>query len=111
MRVSADSPIDPDIGSLFAPPRAPDGSSAPAWDPGRYVFEVSYKGPFAQPAWFGVDIIAVHPLDEPTGSAWLRPWHPAPRPRRHRRTARGHSSSGHVPTSVTLVAVSGRPDR
>jgi hypothetical protein len=68
MRLSADSPADPNVGSLFAPPRAPDGSSAPAWPAGRYVFEVSYQGPFAKPAWFGVDIIAVHPLDEPSAT-------------------------------------------
>ncbi len=73
MRLSADSPTDPDIGSLFTPPRAADGSSAPAWAPGRYVFEVSYKGPFAQPAWFGVDIIAVHPLDVPSEAPSVAP--------------------------------------
>ncbi|MFI5225656.1 MAG: hypothetical protein ACHQ3P_03160 [Candidatus Limnocylindrales bacterium] len=72
MRLSADSPVDPDVGSLFAPPRAPDGSSA-TWTPGRYVFEVSYQGPFAQPAWFGVDIIAVHPLDDPSETPSVAP--------------------------------------
>ncbi|MFI5042887.1 MAG: hypothetical protein ACHQNA_13755 [Acidimicrobiales bacterium] len=73
MRLSADSPSDPDIGSLFTPPRAQDGSSAPAWTPGRYVFEVAYKGPFAKPAWFGVDIIAVRPLDEPSDTPSVTP--------------------------------------
>ena len=69
MRVSADSPPDPNNGSLFVPPVAADGSIPPHWAAGRYVFEVSYEGPFAVPSWFGVEVIDVHALDEPGGPA------------------------------------------
>jgi hypothetical protein len=68
MRVSADSPPDPDNGSLFVPPVATDGSVPPHWAAGRYVFEVTYEGPFAAPSWFGVEVIDVHALDGPSGS-------------------------------------------
>ncbi|HYC07330.1 MAG TPA: hypothetical protein VEG29_05345 [Candidatus Binatia bacterium] len=67
MRVSADSPPDPNNGSLFVPPVATDGSIPAHWAAGRYVFEVTYEGPFAAPSWFGVEVIDVHPLDEPGG--------------------------------------------
>jgi hypothetical protein len=68
MRVSADSPPDPNNGSLFVPPVATDGSVPRHWAAGRYVFEVTYEGPFAAPSWFGVEVIDVHALGEPSGS-------------------------------------------
>jgi hypothetical protein len=65
MRLSLDSPRDADIGSMFVPPRAPDGSAETDWVAGRYVFEVSFSPPAARSAWFGVDIVDVHPVGTP----------------------------------------------
>jgi hypothetical protein len=93
MRLSLDSPRDPDIGSMFVPPRAPDGSDETHWVAGRYVFEVSFSPPAARSAWFGVDVVDVHPVGTPdTGPA---AGSPGPSP-----SATGEAAIDLVPTAV-----------
>ena len=97
--LSADSPVDPDIGSLFTPPRAADGSSRP---PGRPAATCS-RSPTR-------DRSPSRPGSGSTSSRSTRSTMPSetavrgaatPRPRRLRRTERGHSWRRHTSTSVT----------
>lgn len=58
-RLSQYAPDDPNVGVLYAPPRAPDGTANAAWPAGRYAFVVRYGTRPADERWFGVEIIRV----------------------------------------------------
>ncbi len=77
-RLDAVSPVDPDLGGLYAPPDlgGPGGGSSPAaWAPGRYVFEVEFARPASSSAWFAIDVIQVRETSLDIG-ANVRSWLP-----------------------------------
>jgi len=59
VRLAAPSPVDPDRGSLYAPPPGTSGARPAAWPAGRIVFHVRSGDLAETDAWFGVEIIAV----------------------------------------------------